>query len=197
MSLGTSALITAQEYRDFIGQTDANAGREQPTIETHINSASTFIARYCHRTFIVPASAADWIFDGNGTQEKYAADWPILASPTPTLKWFDGATWQTVTGAWTYTAANGLLYFTDANYFWGGKRNYKLTCKAGYAITDVPQDLKYACAQFIFRALRKIVDKQEGVASESFDAHSISFSLDKLPPDLKMILDSHKAVVIG
>lgn len=196
MSEAANALITAEEYRGFIGQESADGERPESLIESHIGAASEVIARYTNRTLIAPAAVVEQLFDGNGTDQQYLPNWPIFASPTPTLKWYDGTAWQTVTG-WLTVNDRGMVYFPNPVHFYRGRLNYKFTYIGGYAIADVPADMKYACAQMVFRQLRKVVDKQEGVASESFDTHSVTFDLSKIPTDLRAILDKHKAVAFG
>lgn len=197
MSVATASLIDLERYQLFIGQTDPSAGADPVSVEAHIDAASTLIGRYCRRTFIKPEAAVAELVDGNGTSQYFAINKPIVTTTAPTLQWYNGTAWETVTNVWTYEALTGLIYFTDGGYFYRGVRNYKLTYLYGYDRTAIPADLAYACAQLVYRTLKKLVDKQEGVSSESFDTHNISYDLNKIPPDLKAILDGYKVVSFG
>lgn len=197
MSIALSSIIDIDRYAAFVGIAPDATPDDLKPIEAHIDAASVLICRYCNRTFIAPTVAVEEIFDGNGTCQCFSKNAPIITTAAPTLKWYNGTAWETVTGAWTYETLTGLLYFTDSSYFYRGLRNYKLTYLYGYLRTNIPADLAYACAQLVFRTLKKLVDKQEGVASESFDTHNISYDLNKIPPDLRAILDSYKVVYLG
>ncbi len=192
----STSLIDVARYKAFTGVPADETADENGPIEAHIDAASALISRYCGRTFITPTAATVELLDGNGRCELYVRNKPIVATTAPVLEWYDGSAWQTVTN-WTYIAETGLLYFTNSAYFYDGKRNYRLTYLYGYSRANLPGDLAYACAQLVFRTMKKLIDKQEGVSSESFDTHNISYDLNKIPPDLKAILDGYKVVAIG
>ena len=197
MSVAATSLIDPTRYRLFIGQTDPNVGPDPLAIEVHIDAASVLISRYCNRVFITPAAAVAELINGNGTCQHYVINKPIVTTTLPTLHWYNGTAWETVTDVWTYNTISGLVYFTDGAYFYRGVRNYKFTYLYGYARAAIPADLAYACSQLVFRTVKKLIDKQEGVASESFDTHNISYDLNKIPSDLKAILDGYKVVSLG
>jgi len=72
-----------------------------------------------------------------------------------------------------------------------GKRNYRITYKAGYA--TIPYDLQNLCIGLVARKLEK--RKSEGVRSENLGGASINWG-DLLNEDDKLILDNYRRMII-
>lgn len=199
VQLAASALIDLDEFKEYTGITGTDDTVDD-TITRHINACSQSIYRYIGRQ-LCPISQVVEVFDGTGEKSYYAKNWPIaavsLSAPTPVLKYWNGTSWTTHSGTFTWASVSGRFYFTDGNIFTKGEDNWQLTYYYGYARADVPSDIKSACVQWVFRMRAKLTDGKEGLNSQAFDNATTSYDLNRIPADLKHTFDLVRGKIYG
>lgn len=197
MSLAANALLTLLEFKGWMGIGDSDTSTDTLNGKA-IDSASQNIETVTGRKWITPAEGLDEIFSGNGQAFAYSVNVPILTLTDLSYLDSDGSTWVSVTGDRTYAfdAASGRIYFTDGNVFTYGDHNWRATYTYGYAVADVPDDLKMACAILAARIKKQFEDGIHGVSSKSFGDQSISFSFNKMPDNVREILERYKRKAI-
>ncbi|MBD3403521.1 hypothetical protein GF420_11540 [candidate division GN15 bacterium] len=194
------ALVTYSEYvEQYLGKSidKVDASLEQSRIEALIDAVSAHIESYCDRKFQA-ASGLSEVFDGDGTEEYWTANWPI--TDTPTISYWDGTQWIEATSSLYPRAMDadiGRIYFTQGDTFFKGKNNWRVVYSYGYAVASVPADLKQATYELVHRLYLRAQGKQ-GIASETHGDVNVSYSLGKMPDNVKQLLDrKYKRVCLG
>lgn len=162
-----------------------------------IEDVSSILETYCGRHF----SAADYVEYQDGTGEDYflTDEWPInsitsiyddpdrdftsssLVDPTYyTYYPEEGKVHLVATGA--VIGVNLYTVFSTA------KRNIKITYNAGY--TNIPSELKMIASEIMMKKFKNIQDKRTGMTSIGSAGETMSFHLNDLLPDHKMILNA-------
>lgn len=168
--INANALITEAELEELLQKTFDTA-----YANTLINIASGFIQNFCDRKFI-EATYTREAYDGNGTKDLYLKQYPINASPVITVELWD--TYGNVVSETFTLYSDYLVYLTEGRVYkrsgWiATHQRYRITYKAGYAIANVPYDLKHACAQ-----IASFVDRNKtsaGTNSETIGKYSINY----------------------
>jgi len=171
VSLNANALIDATELETFLQVTIASTDFKN----TIINVASDFIERFANRKLIA-TTYTDEEYDGNFDNYIYLKNYPVSSTDTFTLK-----NWDIYNNSLLYTYTIHTEYTVYYNegiiYVYGktgkGHRNYRVTYKAGWAIANVPYDLKFACAQL--SGLVYYHKGKTGIQSESMGNYSINY----------------------
>lgn len=170
-TLAANALITEAELEELL----------QTTFETAyanalINIASQFIENFCDRKFI-ETTYDEEVYDGNGTRDLYLKNYPISDVSTVVVKSWD--TFNDVVNT-TFTVDDDYLIYDVEGLIYKrggwvrGRQKYRVTYKAGYAIANVPYDLKQACSQICqYVNYRK---SNPGADEETMGRYSISYS---------------------
>lgn len=138
-----------------------------------INMVSDFIDKYCGR-HIIETDYTDEAYDGNGLYELYLKNAPISSV---TVKH-----WDTVEDTADYTFVEHddfVVYQEEGKIYkragWSrGHKNYRISYTAGYALADVPYDLKFVCAK-ICETLHNGQGKS-GINSETIGRYSVSYN---------------------
>lgn len=195
--LRDNALITVEEYITFLGKDPVNVTYqdfEVSQIEMFIGLVSEHIERTCGRKFITPAAAVAEIFSGNDRGDYYTDNGRVNAAPT--LAYWDGDSWVALDSnyTWAYDQDSGRVYFTDGSLFWKGSDNWKITYSYGWALADVPPDLKYLCQSEVRRRL--LLMEKEGLKTEAVGEASTSYNLTETPQHLKDIYDRYRRVML-
>jgi len=199
----TIALVSVDEARAFLGLDESLEDQPLHRLEYIINSVSRIIKKRCDRDFIAVSSATTEYFFGNDTSEYRLRNAPILtASPTyaaPTNLYYQvsSTTWLESTATWTYHATKGLIYFQDGSVFSKplkkeGIGNWKIDYFHGYALADVPIDLKMACCDIIGLYLKRFEKNLHGHKSQTTQAGTTSFDWNNWPADVRNTILSYK-----
>jgi len=139
-----------------------------------INFASDFIQTYTNRNWIAQDYTQEK-YDGDGDKDLFLDNFPINS-----VSYI--ASWDTYNNQEYYEFAEHTEYqvYLEEGYiylrsgFVKGRQNYRVSYNAGYAIANVPWDIKKACAdlcQYMYSLKDKI-----GVDSERIGTYSIKFS---------------------
>jgi len=197
MSVATTSLITVDEYLIFLGEGHNVKAERRAQAEQGINWASIQVEDYLGRTLISGSSATE-IFDGFATPhpdlvhfEYVTQQAPIIASPTPKLSVRSSSTWSDVTATtYTWDATDGVIYFTDGNFFAAGRRNYRIVYDYGYADTaSVPNSIKQATC--LLTKFGEVQAGSVGIASAATgDGKNKSYT-DGFPPMVKFMLNPY------
>lgn len=191
----TIALVTRNMVKNYLGiDSSTDDPDADALIDSLINSASQEISRLCNgRKFRKVATAIDEIFDGDGENNYFTRNAPITNSPT--LYYWDGATWQN-DPSWSTTQDNnrGEIWFDDGNIFFEGRRNWKISYTYGWDINDIPADLQLACLRLVALNKKLFNDSLHGVNSKSFGDQSISYTFDKIPASVLSTIYSYRRI---
>jgi len=191
MSLASNALIDLEYYRTVV-QIDDSATFNSGAIESLINQASQMIETECNRKFITPSVAITEVFNGDGNRDHYVKNARIIA--TPTLKEWDGDSFETTSYTFTYDQDTGRVYFTDGNVFSRGKNNWQISYTYGWTLSTVPADLKLACVGLTSHL--RLLSQKMGIVSESFGDSSTTYDWEK-NPFIQRIINDYKVVNYG
>lgn len=161
-----------------------------------INAASDTCDKLTGRV-LRSTAYVDEVYDGNGSCYIFLKQYP--ASAVSSVKRWDPVT---ATLLYTYTVnLEYILHEENAIYLYGGTLRginlYKISYTAGYAITDVPWDLKKACAEIagmLYRGKGKT-----GIESERIGAYSVTFKGNipelgaiPVPPEVWAVLQMYR-----
>lgn len=181
----TIALLTFEELQTFLGDGIADAtSLNQDQVERLIDAVSTWFVKQTGRKMI--AGSDEHVFDGRGQRFRQLPFVPVTGTPVISMR--------DTGGSWTVVSAtdmpreidtdSGMLFLTAGNTFYRGMRNWKIAYNYGYAIADVPADLKYnAIAPLVQRCLRRAEGKEGIKYSQLVGGGSSSFDFGKLAND--------------
>ena len=192
IALKANALITKAELDVFLQTT-----LDSDYANLLINSASDRIEKFCNRKFIL-ATYTDEAYDGNGKCDLYLKNFPIVAITA-------FKEWDSYNNVVSYTFAEHTEYivYKIEGYIHirgrlgNGKDIYRVTYSAGYAIADVPYDLKKACADLC--SFYNINKDKIGIQSESIGQYSYQlanktdgFERFGMPPEIGRTLNHYR-----
>ena len=193
MSLASNALITLEYFKTISKVAKDATTYPDEAIEALINQASQVLESECNCKLITPANAIDEIFDGNRDREHFVKNGRITT--TPTLKEWDGDSFETTTYTFTYDGDSGKVYFTDGNVFNRGRNNWQVGYKYGWAIASVPVDLKLACVGIVNSL--SLMYAKAGIASESIGNNSFSYDWSGHNPLIKNVIGKYQVLSYG
>jgi len=203
--LATNALIDVKEYLEMTGTPINDQDQPRDQIITHINAVSQMIEKYLGRV-ICPEQSKDDYFQGDNS-DTYYVDHRYIASEAPTLYYWDGDEWVTmsVTDYPRETFGDkGKIWFSQGNV-WDRKVHYKVAYTTGYANADAPGDIKLACMRLIQQSMMRANGK-EGLRTESFGDSSTTYNFaagwgmtapSAIPFDIKALLAPYRRLTIG
>jgi len=187
MSLIAQALVTAQEAEDYCQvQTDEHG----IIIEHIINGVSQMIATYSTRAWIQTVYTA-LALDGNGKPEQYLPNWPVAAIPAPTITL--DTVLLVVDTDYHIDLSKGKLIREGGSVWAASIQNLVVTYTAGYEAEDLPADIKLAALIQISAQYRPFLTKSHGDTSSSVQGASVSVAEGGLLPEVKDILELHRA----
>jgi len=145
-------MLTVSEVKSDWIKTSSNDLNTQ--ITGWINSATKRINTICRQPIL--QQSTDFNFIGNDRQIRLAHVTTLIG--TPTLVQFRGdpfSNWQTQT---TIDLApfqiEGVWYFYREGYF-GSEHFWKITAPVGWAIGNVPLDIKTVCGEMIYQLFKE------------------------------------------
>lgn len=190
------ALIDEDEFSGYQQWTPSNSKLPSEAVVSLINWASAEIKEYCGgRIFIIPSVQIQEVFDGDSTKDYYTRHGKISDKGDVKIYRWESTAWVEKTETY-YTLVveedKGRIYFNQGAMFETGQDNWRLDYKPGFALTDVPADLKGVCKQIVHRLL-KLSEGREGLSSEAFAESTNSYNLTELlTGDLKSRLKRYK-----
>lgn len=182
-------LLDIDDYKVLMGLSKTDQRTPDDLIEANIDAASALVESYCNRKILLESVSE--VFDGTGTAEYHVRQARFASDTTQTVQWWNGSSWETTTGTTVVDNDKGLIYFSDGGVFWSGTKNWKIAYTCGWALVDIPKDLKVTIAQMVRRAILRSQSK-EGVASETFGDQSTSFDLTMLSGEIKERLQPYR-----
>jgi len=191
--LNSNALITVDTYATA-ARVDVPISGSLAQVEFDINAASTYVETYCNRTFLSGSLGTDE-FTGQGYNDRYehghntynTVNLPIQG--TPSLKYWDGDSWEDVDNTYDVDPTSEFIYLTDGLYF-VEDRMYRTQYEYGYnGIANIPADLQRAVAYIAYMMNRQIT--YAGLAVETSEQVSRTFSF-KLPAMIEQTLNKYK-----
>ncbi len=170
VTLKTNALITTTELIAFIGDTPSGTDYQN----TIINFASDFIEKFCNRKFIAATYTLE-IYSGNGRQKLYVKNGPLNTVTTVQA-------WDTYNNSASESYTVYQDYLLDLEYgfifmrsgWTKGFQNFRVTYNGGWAIADIPYDLKKACAD-LAQWMYSMKDKV-GIGAERIGSYSVTYN---------------------
>jgi len=188
----TIALITVNEFQTMSGEAKDVTGLKADQLTTLINNASQMIEKYLNPRKLIDGTAIE-IFSGKGQHERWV-DQGMINSLTK-IEYWDGTDWAELAAASyprTTDANTGRVYLNDGGVFADGQDNYRVTYTYGWSRADIPPDIKAACIWLVQR-MRKLIDKAEGLDTQSFDSHQTAYNLKQLfSENCRTVLDRYK-----
>jgi hypothetical protein len=179
----TIALIDISELKVHL-KIDESKDSEDDRFAALINAVSRRIINITDRLFIAPSAEYDDIFAGNNDVEIHLRHKP-LTKAISTIYYWGGSAWADLNNNdFAQKNAEGILYFTDGSKFsLLAPNSYKVSYTYGYARSDVPPDLKFACAELCAWQYKKFSDDAHGVSSRSFGDQSVSYLFNSMAKD--------------
>jgi hypothetical protein len=194
----TIALIDEDEYIAYAGLDTENPKLPTDQIIAAINQVSVMINRHCDRTFVIPATQIQEIFDGDGTKDYYTKHGRIGdTAPAADIKIYlwQSTSWVEKTATdmpRAVDAEKGRVWFNQGHTFYEGEDNWRIDYKPGWALTAIPADLKGVCKAGVQRLLM-IAGGKEGFVTESFGEATHTYNLNEiLGVKEKSILNGYK-----
>jgi len=206
------ALTTLSEYKTYAGITTTATDTRLTTL---VSAADAFVKRYCGRSF--ESGPYTQVYNGTGDESLQLTEYPVTSITSVTQKFTDGTTSVLDSDTYRFESVTGLLYRTFTGrgryvrqdstswrndtepaqrfgnaYIWSkGYQNYTIVYVGGYA--TIPDDLKLLVWKIVdwwFAGSGEDSSKQ----SESIGAYSYTKSTDKIPPEIRVMLDMWKVV---
>lgn len=167
-------------------------------ISSLIDSASSWIEKYCDRTF-TSTTHTEYFSPGRDKRvrqyrELIPRQWPIISITSireDDDRAFSGA--DTLLAATDYWNDDVRVYlYQDADWvaFAYGERTVQLVYVAGYA--TIPEDLQRAAVMLTVKLFYDSDRQKQGIASESLGGTTITYVDDDVPKSAKAILDLYR-----
>lgn len=171
-NLVSHAFITLNEVKEAL---EISGGDHDAKLNGYINRATDIIESYCRRRFLSTVHT-DEIYSGDGSRYLSLRNFPVtsLASVAYRTGDFSSPSWDAVdTELFTLDTAagndSGVIYLDTG--FHRGVENYRFTYTAGYALADVPNDLKEACIEIVSYLFNRR-KSTPGIKSETLGRYS-------------------------
>lgn len=169
MALNANALISQAELELILQITISDSDLK----DFLINSASDFINNFTNRK-ILKRTIESEEYDGDGSFNLYLKQYPIISASEVLL-------WDAYNDeeSYSYTEHTEYKLYLEEGYIYfrgrtsRGHKNYQITYVAGYALADVPTDLKNACAQL--SGLIYYNKGKAGIKSEAIGKYSVTY----------------------
>jgi len=193
MPLNNNALIDVEEFKEYTN-IDADELVSDKQIELFINYASKYIEDYTARKFRLPSTAYDERFTGDKTGKHYTKYWPLVSTISSIYYLSDNNWTNALTGVeFTQDNDNGEIYFTDGNIFDDAIENYyMISYTYGWAIDDIPDDLKMACASITALRRGQFVNRLHGISSRTIGTDAKAYRENAIDSWVLEILEQYK-----
>lgn len=93
------------------------------------------------------------------------------------IQYYQNKQWVTTTRTFEVDKDRGYIWFNDGAVFDRGTY-WRVLYKPGYALVNVPADLKGVCKVVVTRIFKSI--EKEGVSSESFGDSQTNYNLENM-----------------
>lgn len=187
-------MIDATEFKKFIDLTLTDYDNAIAQIVVGVNS---FVEAYCKNKLIT--GGVEEFFDDADIDDEgnlMLSNRINLSS----LKLFKNTGTEFVP-VWTEVDATSFVPYLDegrlsidvAGVLQSGRKAWKVTYTAGYAVAQAPADLKLACLKLASAIYNK--RKSEGESSEGLEGANVNFA-DSMSSEIKSILAKYKSFAI-
>jgi len=167
--LATANLVTLAEVKEFVEQKDAS---KDIVLEYMIDAVSSRFNTFTRR-FLRSAVYTAQKFNGTGEPDFWLPNYPV---GTLSLVKEDGLTLALGVDFLSYPY-DGMLLKKDEKLWTTLPQGVEVTYTAGYALADVPSDLKYSSLKQIAFEFWKQKSKAFGVDSRSYPDGSVTTSV--------------------
>ena len=162
-----------------------------------IEDVSSMIETYCGRHF----EADDYTEYQDGLGEDYILtdEWPINSITSiyddPDREFSSSSlvdatyyTYYPYEGKISLVATGAIIGVNLYTIFSRGQRSIKITYNAGY--TAIPGELKMIASEILMKKFKNSIDKRIGMTSISSSGESLSYTLNDILPEHKMLLNA-------
>lgn len=167
------AVVSLSEVKEALQESSNTYDAE---LNGFINRASAIIENYCQRKFISQVYTNEE-YGGDGTYRLNLRNFPVTTLSS--LQWntssdFANPDWETIdTSDYDLERVNqrdaGIIFL--ASGFVKGINNYRVTYTAGYALADMPHDIRAAAIELVAYSFRKR-KATPGMRSETLGKYS-------------------------
>ena len=159
-------------------------------IKLLIKAVSDGAEKYCDRKFIQAEYEEN--HDGDNTADILVKNPPIVEIDSITEDDVE------VDPTWYISYDDeGCISRENSGAWAKGKQNIVVIYTGGYVQTALPNDLKWACLQWLLFLWKQKDDERIGVSSWNFGDQATSFIVEEMPPAVKNILDRYRQVSFG
>ena len=187
----TVALVTLAELKEFL---KVSTTTDDVLFNVLINSASRLANSYTGRQLL--SKSHTHYYDGSGSSELIVAEYPIVSVTTlndDTNRDF-GSGDNISSANYMLDKEAGIIRLWNAEAsFVKGDGTVKLVFSAGYAVADVPADLKLAVMRLCAIMYEKALNRRHDVVSESVGDRTTTFTSADIPGDVRTMLAPYKS----
>lgn len=186
----TIALVTAAEAKSHL-KIDVATTEYDTDIENLVNSVSALCNSYTKRNLL--SGARTELKESDDPYTLFLKDYPVS---TLTHLYIDtervyGADTEVVEGEYILYADSGKIVLANDS-FSNAPQAIKIEYTAGYALANVPYDLKRACLDQIKFLFNRWKNNREAVTSVGLEGQSIALvEVKDLLPSVKQVLDMY------
>lgn len=176
------AFVTLEEVKEFLqiqGTSDDDA------LTFLLEPSTDIIQKYCERVFLQDSFCDKFSIETDTVDTVLLKQYPVTSVVAVSD---DGSA---VPSSDYYISSEGRLRLDNGCYFTKGVDTVQVTYVAGYVLTDLPQSLKWACAQIVHDLYN---NRFASMASEKIEGYSYKQAASFLRPVVKMILDQFRRV---
>ncbi|MEN6560867.1 MAG: hypothetical protein ABFD52_08850 [Acidobacteriota bacterium] len=196
MSVAASSLITAAQFKTYLGPEYSGTGNDS-LFELLIDSVSEMFNSRIGRT-LAKTTYTDQYFDGNGKTDLFLPNYPVISI---TSIYEDGVLLTEGAAAdYVVDHASGIVHRVGGVWL-RGRQTVKITYAAGYVVqgaspgtgeTALPADLKLGCMIQVAREWKKSQGSEWGETSRSFPDGSTSHVERGLLKEVEEILQKYR-----
>ena len=169
---------------------DVTEAQDQKLISLLIKAVSAAVQKYCNRIFI-RASYTE-THDGDGTVDILVKNPPINSITQITE---DDVV---VTSSWyVFYDDEGCIKRKDSGVWAKGIQNIVVQYSGGWLQKSLPEDLKWACLQWLNLMWKRKEDSRVGVSSWNFGDQSTTYITEEMTPEIKAVLDRYRIMGIA
>jgi uncharacterized membrane protein len=189
MSLGTNALVTAEDLQAVLKPADGDL----PVCEAIVDGVSEFFNLRTRRTLKSTVYTALYL-NGNGSAFFYLPNAPVvttvgmtvaLGSPTPVL--------LVLNTDYYLDLASGYMMKVSGEWT-KGVHNLLVTYTAGWTTATMPKDLRWACLKQAAHEYQLFLSRAWAETSRSMGGQSVSTSEEHLVPGVKETLQLYERI---
>jgi hypothetical protein len=191
VTLVTHALTTLANVKEALGITTDNTDKDD-FIKSIINAVTEFIEGWCRRRFL-STTYTDELYDGDDSYTLFLQHYPIISVTTLHIN-------DVLQTARTTTLGPGyVVYLNEGKIehdmaFSSGRQNVKITYVAGWAA--IPNDVEMAARLQVSRVFQLIDKKELDISSRSLADGSIQLMRKEFLPEVEIMLEKYKVMII-